>query len=500
MKKIIAMLVVFVMVLSASSSAFAVNAPNLDFLKQLALVKDVEENATVKIKLNEPFGLLELMAKESVGISDRIDIKMLMESLCDSTLYVNSKTKSEAGGEKRLTESHIKSDVVFKANSNLEGQLKTNYSFWSEFDVSDKENPYFEMITTHPFASKYITVDSDLLIRNEEATKDDISMLCTALSGGENLMWMNDIAIKSMEKNALITGNSQKVRISFTDMGLKTYFMEVISSVFNGIDERILEDMDTDELTRVMSAVPFFGNEALSIEYTLDSKSRISTEKTVLNVNLNIYDLMLALNQEEPPAESGITRDMCKINFTVETKSDFKYNSVKIEKPMLDENNSVDIFEYEDPYYYEYEDYYDDEYYGDDYDEEDYYYPWIYADIDKNCFANGEIRYVQLRSFLEDMGYEVSCENGIIQAKTDSNGVKYKGLGFIVGSDVAYTDICDIGLYVPLFTKDGVTYISVADCEFLADATRDAVYYYFDSRSGYVEFVDNSYLQERNQE
>lgn len=492
MKKLIAMLVMFTLFIS-NGTALAVNSPSLDFLKQSAIARDVEQSGMLEVTLNEPFGLLELLAEESKELSNHVDIVMLIESLFDSTMYVHSKTKTENNATKRLSETHIKSDVVFKANDNMEGNLKTNYSFWSEFDFSDEENPYFDIIMTHPLAAKYITFGSEVFTQNTQAAPEEFSEFFKAMFSPENILNQNDAVIESMERNALVTGGSKNVRISFADMGLKTFLADAISLALDGADESIIPQPDTDAIKGVLSTVPFFGNEALVMEYTLDSKGRISAEKTVLNVNLNIYDLMLALGEEAPPAESGITREMCKLNFTVESQTNFKYDSVKIEKPALDEKNSVDIFEYEDPYYYEYE--YDDEYYDEQY-YDDYYSPWFYADVDQNCFSQGELKYAGLRSFFESMGYAVSYDNGIIYAKTDSEYVKYKGLCFTVGSDIVYTDIADVGLYVPIFSKDGMTYISVADCEFLGGVTKDAVTYYFSDKYGYIEFVDNEYLQD----
>jgi len=488
MKKIISMLLICLLSLS-STVVWAESAPSLDFLKYSESIKSVEQNGTLSFKLNEPFGLLDLLAKDenSKDVTNSIDVVKLVESLFDTTMSINTKALIDNGGKSYSTETHIKSNVPFKANNNLKGDIRTNYSVWAEFDFSDEDTPYFDMIMTHPFATKYITADSDLMAQNGGYTSVELSEGYKAFFDGKALSGLSDEMVESIKRNATVTGNSRKVKIVFNDAGLKTYIADAVKSVFDKLDESMLSEFDDEALNNAMRTVPIFGKEAMVMEYTLDYKGRISEECAVLNVDLNIYDLMTALGEEEPPEETGITRENCNMNFTVTSKTDIKYDTVKIERPVITEENSIDIFEYEDPYYYD-EPEYDDEYYEED------YYPYAYAKIDSNSFENGELNYVQLRSFLEDIGYSVSYDNGKIAAELDSEYVKYKSIYFTIGSDITYTENGDVLLTAPLFVKDGVTYISIADCENLTNMIKEYISYYFESNDGYLEFVDYDYL------
>lgn len=489
MKKLIATLLACAMLCSCSF-AFAAQTPSIDFLKSNAFLSDVEQSGTISFKLNKPFELLQLITEntDSDAMSDYIDVAMLFESVFDSTMAVHSKSKITNDGKKCITEAHIKSDIPFKANSNLEGNVKANYSVWNEFDFTDAENPYFDTIMTHPFAVKYITVNSDLVLENGEATEEELSEICKVLFDNINLGKLNDNAIDSIERNASITGNSKKVRIAFTDIGLKMYLVDVIVPVLKEIDESLLESYDEAAVKEALAKVPVFGKEALVMEYTLDSKGRISEDKITLNVDLNIYDLAVTLTGDVPPSEMGITREKCELDFTVTGQTSYKYSSVEIKKPVLTEENSIDIFEYQDPYYYAEPDY--DEYYED----YDYYSSWTYADFDANCFENGELKYVGLRSFFEGAGYSVSYENGVIKAQLESEHVKYKAFCFIPGFNVTYTDVHDVVLDAPVLFKDGTTYISIKDCEALTNFTKDGIYYYFETNDGYIDFEDNVYM------
>ena len=486
MKKIIATLLACTLLLSCNV-VWAASTPSLSFLKTNTAVGGTEQSGTVSFKLHKPLEILELLAEdEDSGVmSNYVDIVMLLDSLFDSTMTVRAKTSITNGGKKQLTEAHIKSDIPFKANANLEGDIKTNQSVWTELDFTDAENPYFGMIMAHPFAAKYITLDSDLLLENDEMTAEELVGLCSMLFDSENLVKINDKMLASMEKHATITGNSRKVKITFTDIGLKMYLADIIVSVLGAMDAAILESYDEDAVKEALQTVPVFGKEALVTEYTLDAKSRIIGEKTTLNVDLNVYDLITALDGEEPLAESGITKENSAISFAIAEQSTYQYGSVEIQKPVLTEENSIDIFEYEDPYYYDEPEY--DMY-------EEYYDPWAYANIDANCYEGGEVKYVRLRSFLESAGYFVSYDNGTIRAQVDSEHAKYKAFCFVIGADCAYTDLHDVNMKTPLFLKDGVTYISIDDCENLTNYVKDGLYYSFETKGGYIDFVDYEYM------
>ncbi|MBQ2754876.1 MAG: hypothetical protein IJF30_05370 [Clostridia bacterium] len=489
MKRIISMLLVCFMLLPAVCVS-AASTPSLDFLKNSASIRSVEETGTVSFKLNEPFGLLELLAKEEFAqeVSNYVDIVALFESLFDSTIQVSAKTELSDDGMKGLTEAHIKSNIVLKANDNLEGDVKTNYSVWMDYDFSNEEKPYFDMIMAQPFAAKYITFNSDLLSQEGVDIAALIAELYKTALDKDNIAKLNDDAIESVKKNATVTGNSRRVKIVFDDIGLKMYIADVMISALNQADASLLESIDLDEIKQALATVPVFGNEAMVMECTLDTKGRIEKEKAILNVDFNIYDLMTALG-EQPDEESGLTRENCKLNFTAEAQSEYNYNFVKVEKPVLTEENSIDILKYGDPNYYDEPE--------DNYVEpETYYSPWVYADIDNNCFAGNDAKYVKLRSFFEGIGYSVSYDNGTIKVETDSADAKHKTLSFVVNSDTVNAENNNVKMVAPVFEKDGASYISVADCEKLTYLKKESLYYHYESEYGYLEFYDYSYFNE----
>lgn len=489
MKKIISLVLLLTLIL-CNTMVQAAETPSLRFLKTDLSNAEFEQNTVLSLKLNESFLLLDELAKseDAKSTTNYVDVVKFFESLFDSTINITEKVETTNGGKTKSTESHIKSDVSIAINNNLEGNFKINNSVWSEIDLSDENQLSFDVIMTHPFAAKYITVDSELLEKNG-AYDDEIWEVYKMLFDAEKLAELDEKVIESIKNNATVTGNSRKVVIKFNDIGLKLYIADVMSMLF---PEEIFEELDMDVAKDVLAQIPVFGKEALTMQYTLDTKGRVTKEQITLNVNCNIYDFMVALAGDVPSEETGIVREKCQLNFTITSESNFKYGSVTIKRPELTEENSIDIFEFEDPYYYDTP--VEDEYYYDD----DYWmYSSVYVDIDQNCIVDNKIEFVCLRNLMEEMGYSVFYEDGKIFGKTDNPYTTYNSLLFTVGGNDVSTDIVNVQLDVPIFVIDGVSYISVKDCIKLT-GYMDGKYssYDFFSNYGYMEFVTLEYYND----
>jgi len=484
MKKIISILLTLLIV-TCSMCVCSAEAPSLDFLEKSALCEVIEQSGAVDFKLNKPFTVLEELQKSEdfKWMSNHIDIVSVFESLFDSTMNINAKVK--LGDSKKEFEAHIKSNVPFKINDNLDGDVRSKYDFWGSVDFSDDANPYFDMIMSHPFAAKYITVDSELLKENDAVTNEEILEVYKATFDAEKISELNQKTIESIKKNASINKTTNGVKIQFTDAGLKLYIADVIEAAFGVAGVEMLGESDLQDVKKVMSEIPFFADEALVLEYMLDDEGRIATEKAVLNVKLNLYDLMAATESDT----EGLTKENSTLDFTVTTDTSISYDDVEIKRPELTEENSVDIFEFEDPYYY-------DPVVGGEYKpEEDYYYSWSSAHFDDSCIEDGKVKYVKFRSFFEDMGYTVSYDNGYVRAKINSSEGKFKEYCIGIGSDVAYTDIHDVNMIKPLILVDGTTYISVEDCENLTFKRRESVTYEYSYGTGMLHFWDENFLE-----
>ena len=485
MKKIISVLLLCTLLFSFTMVQ-AAEAPSLDFLLHDISDKaysDVQQSGTINVKLNEPLLIFDVIEEYDLySAYDEIDLKAFVERFFDSVITFSAKTKVTENGKKISTESHIKSDIPFKVNENLEGDFNANQSAWMDVDLSDEENPRFDMIQYGYNSTKYITASSELFEENGDDSYSDFVQLYTAAINASSSDEINEKIIESMSRNATITGNSSKVKIHFDDAGLKMCILELLEILISEVDESAAEDMD--EAKMAMAMVKIFDDDALILEYNLDRKGRISKSKIELNINVNIYDIFTMFEVEE----IGLTKENSNINFTVTAQTDIKYDTVTIKKPVLTEENSIDIFEYEYPYYY------DDEYYDDYEYDENWIYEDIYVDIDKNCIENNEIKYVCLRNLMDELGYSIYYEDGKIFGETENPYTIYKALLFTVGGDTVSTDIHDVALEIPIFVVDGVSYISVSDLKRLTGYI-DVEYssYDFFSGTGYIEFVTAEY-------
>ena len=488
MKKFLSVVLLFVMMLGCTVVE-AAKSPSLGFLMfdiSDSNYSNISQTGTVKFKLNKPLSILELAEEEMYLSYDApLDVLTFVDSLCDTELAFSSKTKITDNGKKISSENHTKADVPFKANENLEGYIKANQSVWTDYDLSDSENYRFDSIQYGYNSTKYLTSSSELFEDTDLPFADVYDMVMELMTSQE----VNKKLVDSISKNATVTGNSSNVKIHFDDMGLKMYILDILEIAFSESgNNELLDDADLEEIKAAFAMFKIFDDDALVMEYTLDKKGRISKSETELNVNLNVYNIIAMIGEDTGP----LTKENSNIDFTISAKTDIKYNAVTIEKPELTEENSIDYITYRYPYY-DYEDYEDYEYY------EDYYwmYSRVYPDIDSNCIVDGEIRYVCLRSIMEEMGYTVFYENGNIYGETENPYTKYKSLLLTVGGEIASTDIQDVNLDVPVFVKDGVAYISVSDCEKLTGYRNiEESSYDFFNNYGYITFVTEAYYND----
>lgn len=477
MKKIISLLLFFVMLLPCVC-VHAASVPSLDFMKSTLDNKnysDVEQNGTISFKLNKPFSILE----DNKEVSSYVDAYKIFNSIFDSKMTISSKTKVTDSGKKISAYSNVKSNIPLKLNNNFEADIKLNQTVWSDIDCSDIDNISYKMIMSNPQSAKYITLDDKLLLDNEEEMHYVISQIYSLLFDNDRIGEINDKLVYAIYNHATVTGNSKNAVIKFDDLGLKLYIVDVFKVLISEIDESLIDEIEIEEVEKALASVQIFGKDALVLRYTLDSKGRVTKQKIELNVDFNIYDFVKALGEET----EEITKDNAVLDFTISSDISIKYNTVKIEKPEITEENSIDILEFNDPYYYDTVD--------DDLDfneSEDIYYPCTSANVDTNCLVDDKVEYVQLRSLLDGMDYNIHYENGKIYAETENEYAKYNSINYVIGSDVVYTDVGEVKLLKAMFVKDGITYIYLDDAAALSGMDVDSIYYSYSSLWGYVEF------------
>ena len=496
MKKLITLIITLTMFIG-TVPAEAAKEPSLDFLK--ASYKDskyynISQNGSLSFKLNKPIVGLDFLDKMIDSNNSPLDLKALIEGLFDSTITYTAKQKTTNAGEKSSVEMQMKSSAPIRINNNFELAVNTNYSVWADLDVSDAKNISMDYIMSTPQNKRYITMSTDdfaeYMDEEELAEYNEVmEMISQIYLSDEYLAEMQNEMVNSISENAKITGTARDIKIVFSDLGLKKYFADVFEIVMDIYPEEIREqlmdgsDEFIDTLKDVAINVPFFADDALVMEYKLDSKNRIISEKVELNVDLDVFELLTYLGEDT----LGLTENNSNISFSMFADAAFKYNTVNVKKPELTEENSVSIIDilptYDPIIYEEYEEY-------ESYDE--YYSSYVYFDTDENFYGSNGEKYVPLRNLLESFDYVVDYNDGKITATSDSKYAEYDNITFDIKSTVVNTNSVNHTLSsAPIIINDK-SYITLTDAEKVMNFTTWSYSYYPYDKSGYVDAERNA--------
>lgn len=489
MKKVIsfALLSAFI---SGSLPVSAANEPSLDFLKasfRASRYESVTQTGTLSGRLNKPVNILSKLDEGADNaLFDIVDVKALIEGLFDSSISYEAKQKTEDNGNAISCELHMKSGTPVIINQNLSLDVNTGYSMWAELDLTDKENGSLDYIMSTPMSRKYLTMNSedlnnmtDMSLSEGNAAENPMDAVWKMLDE-DNMDEMSDRLIESIYQNATISGDSSAVTITFTDTGLKKYIADVFETVFSFYDEALLEELNFEEslapLKQAMKKVPVFGNKALVISCELDSQGRIAREDFEINVDLNLFDLLTALDADT----DGLTKADSDLCFTLLGTTEITYESVQISRPELTEENSVSVAELGgigSEATAEYEEGYDK-------------YPYIFTDENFNG-SNGE-KYVPVREMLETFGYDVSYDSGIITAAANSKYSEYDAIVMTIGEKTVKIGSNTLTLEKAPFIIGERSYLLLDDVEKLMNASAESYNYSPHNKSGSIFFCRNA--------
>jgi len=372
------------------------------------------------------------------------------------------------------------SQTLIRFNKNLQLNVNQSYDINLEMDLSDEENPLFNYIMSTPFSNKYITVNNDDIAATG-STDFGFDMLYTVMD--ENVINnMNTALIDSIYDNASITGNPLYVKISFSDIGLKKYIADIYSIAYSLYDEQtkemLEESVDFNDFAELAAKVPFFDDEALVMTYELNDDGLIISNTFELNVKFNIYDILTELELDT----EGLYRDTSTINFTVSGQNEISYNTAVVTPPEITEENSLSLSTLMNPYGdYEYEEYEPEEYFDS--------FPSF---IINEHFVSDERHLIGLREVLENVGYDVYYDNGVITALSNSKFTEYKEISFTVDNTKMIVDGKEIKLSTAPFIIDGTTYVTLSDAQEIINSTIDSYTYYPLTKDGWCYMQRNA--------
>ena len=473
MKKLIAT-TLFVAMIFCCIPAQAAQKPSLDFLNFTYVDHpNINQSGVMEFKLNKPLLCLEAVEQmaDEYDELDSYDIKKIAEGLFDSKMFISSKLKAENGGKKIAVETHMKSQTPLVINNNLTIAANANTSVWMDIDLGTQAG--IDYIMSVPYGSKYMLMNTKEIAdyMEDESVSAAFDSVKNMLSA-ESMSAINQKNIESIYKNANVSGSSRNVKITFTDIGFKKYMGDIFAMTFEMMGENPYEDYGLEGLVELMAKVPFFADEAVVMEYTLDSRGRITKQKSQINVDLNLYELIAAMGLEP----DGLTPENSDICFSINSEYDCTYATVKIEKPEITEANSINMA---DSMTIPEEEYYPEEDYV-------YYDRYPFIEVDNLFLNSGNNYYIPLRNVLEAYDYEVAYADGVISATSDHVYAEYDYLEFTLGDVSVNTSqgIKELGS-APVLV-DGRTYIRMFDAEILLNSRADS----YNNNFGYYQYLN----------
>lgn len=403
-----------------------------------------------------------------------VDIKSLLESLF--SLEAKIFMQADISADMKKAQIAITADgfQTIDVNRNLDVSISAKTGMWLIYDFTDMENPVYEIVYSHPFANKYMTVNFFELISGEE--KQIFIDTMSKFLNREYVDEVNSFALGLINKHADVTVSLSKVTVKIDNEALIAIVNDMIPYLFSQMEQSLGKSIPEEELLEIGEAFAAFSldgwqlldNDGIVITYQLKN-GVIASESVSADFCIDISKIYTAITGEAWEFVSN-----GKLEFTMDAAARVsKVGTTKVEFPAITEENSFSLSDMikEDM----------EEYYPESEGEADFpeYPAWyVGAEAVSLPVINGDI-YVPLRATLED-GYadtvQITFDNGVITAASDYFP-GFKTLTLTNGSDTVSLDGTEktIGTVI---IESGTTYVSnklftdVFGWEF-SDATHD---------------------------
>lgn len=435
MKKITSIVIAMLIMIT---TVFA-DAQIPDFLKEIYTNYTADYSISVEFESSEGvYALLEKleMPKE---VSYYVDVKSLLKTLLsyDGKMLLQADFDENYEKMKLALTSESEHNIVF--NSNLNVGVDAKMGMWMNVDLSDAENPVFDIIYSQPFMNKYLKISSTEIFEEEDAA------VLKEVFNKEYIEAISKTAVELFSKHAEIKGSGSKYTAKLDNEALTSYIDELmlcVSDMINPIAGE--EELDLYSQIPTTKGWQLLGKDGIQCVYTL-SGGKISAQEVKADISIDIPTIYNAITGEEWTFDPIGTLD-----FTIDVSADVsKIGNTKVEFPVLTEGNSVSMQDLMPDYTYE------------EFEEETVYPLWY---VSESCstlpVVDGEI-YVPLRQTLEaayEQNTAIDYNNGVVTV-TSEYFTDFNTLTVTVGSDVAYADDTTYTIGNVLLI-DGTTYVN----------------------------------------
>ena len=372
-------------------------------------------------------------------ISYFVDMKTLLKSLLTYDGKMNLQADFSENYDKIKLALTTESTQLVNVNSNLNASINQKAGMWMNMDLSDAENPIFDIIYSHPFLNKYFTLTSDDMF---SYAPEAIDML-KSMFNKEYMDSINKLSTDLFAKYATINGSGNKYTVTMDNDGLTALIDELMLNMqtFMPITDKSISDVEFPSV----KGWQLLGEDGIECVYTLKS-GKLSSEKATADISIALDQIYTAITGEEWTYTSADTLD-----FTIEVSANVsKIGSTKVEIPVLTEENSFTISDMES---------------AESYPEEEApvtEYPAWYVDGYCNDLpiVDGEI-YVPLRQTIESAYAEtakIDYNNGVVTISSEYFP-GFNTLTMTIGTDKVYADNAEYAVG-NIFTIDGSTYVN----------------------------------------
>lgn len=382
---------------------------------------------------------------EEIEIPEQISYFVDMKALLNSLLTYDGKMNLQADFNKNYDKIKLaltsENAQLVSVNPNLNVNISQKAGMWINMDLSNTENPVFDIIYSHPFLNKYFTLSSEDILNNAPEALDMLKFMFNK----EYMDSVNKLSMDLFTKYATIKGSGSKYTVTMNNEGLCALINELMLNVQTivPVEDEAFSDVEFPSI----KGWQLLGEGGIQSIYTLKS-GKLSTEKTTADISLALDQIYATITGEEWTYTSTNTLD-----FTIEVSANVsKIGSTRVAFPVLTEENSFTISDMESA----------ESYPEEEADIAENEYPLWY--VDGYCsnlpIVDGEI-YVPLRQTIESAyedGADIDYNNGVITISSEYFP-SFGTLKLTIGSDKAYADDTEY-LVGNIFTIDGSTYVN----------------------------------------
>lgn len=467
-------------------------ATDLSFLKEV--YNSYESTTEISFTLNKPVdflnSLLESLFENNMATSFA-DVDKLVESVFDGSSKVDAKVNISKDFKKinASFECAQKSPLYF--NRNLSFDVKAASGVWLDFDISNSENPKYELILKSPYMDKYIKYDVfELISETNPEGKADLMGL-DLIFNEVSLKGISAAAVDLLGECAEVSKSGNVVTLKLDDAGAKKYFGGVFNATkdameraqaANGAEKKLFlpevteNTDDMKEFGELLNKVRILGKDGVVLKYRL-SGSRVGSLETDINVDLDIGGIMRAFGADEVEC-SGF--DGMNFDFTAHIKTVYRNinGSVNVKKPEITDENTVFLKDL----------------INGNFSEADYDYRDTSIWLSEEEFVTGEkgSMYLGIRNLFENAyntEFDIGYNNGAVTVDAATDEYGFKSIKATVGSNIINLDGKEIRLRYPVIQRGSKVYVDTLFvesvfgyklCSAQHDMVDNSVSYYFD--------------------